>query len=376
MKVYADNSATTRPTVNVIKCINDTLLNTYGNPSSLHTQGIQANALLEDLRNNIAMTLNANKESILFTSCGSESNNYVFNSIVNKYGYNIEIMVSSIEHHSIINQCIDLGKKGVKILYIPVNYQGIVDLEYIRKNISDKTKLISVMYANNEIGTIEPIKEIVEIAHINNVLVHTDAVQIIGHISIDLSELNVDFLSASAHKFNGPKGVGFLFVRNISNISSLIYGGQQEKHLRGGTENIAYIYGMYTALKEHIDIMQISVKKLAEFDTYIRTYIQERFNNAFIITPHNHIPGFIAIAFENSNAEGLLNLLDLSGICVSSGSACNTKETIHSHVLEAIAIDKKYINGVIRISLSNDNTIEEVKYICDMLFKFVNLQQS
>ena len=275
------------------------------------------------------------------------------------------IVTSSIEHHAILNTCAFLERMGYEVVYLPVDHQGLVSPAALESAITPDTLLVSIMMANNEIGTVEPIKELAAIAHTHGVLFHTDAVQAVGHIPVDVNALGIDLLSASAHKFNGPKGTGFLYVRNGINIDPLLHGGGQETGMRSGTENVAGIVGMSTALEAHTRTISDDASQLET----LRSRLLAGLNGLdFIVNGgENHIPGSLSISFRGVEGEMLLHRLDLMGIAVATGSACNSKDTVISHVVRAIRVPDEYANGTIRITLGMDNGEEQVDKIAASL---------
>lgn len=371
--IYFDNAATTPLSSNAKKAMDIYWNIEFGNPSSLYSIGVHNKKVLQDCRQRIANCINAKPDEIYFTSCGTESDNWALKGTafqLKEKGNNI--IVSSIEHHAILNTCKFLEKMGFEITYLPVNEYGEVNAEVLRNAIKANTILISIMLVNNELGTIQNIKELCEIAHSKGILFHTDAVQAVGHIPVDVLELNVDMLSCSGHKFNGPKGIGFLYIKKGIKIEPLLNGGQQEKNMRAGTENIPLIIGMTTALEEHVT----SFSKNIPYINSLRAEIIQGLANAkidFIINgSNNYAPGILSISFKNSEGEVILHRLDLKGICISTGSACDSKNTNLSHVLEAIKCDKDYAFGTIRISLSEKNTVEEIHILIKNLIEILN----
>lgn len=366
--IYADNAATTRLDEKAFESMKPFLLNAYSNPSQPYSFARESKKALKAARESISKSIGANENEIFFTSCGTESDNWAIKMSVAENG---DIVTSAIEHHAIINACKVMEKLGRKVAYIPVNNQGIIDVEILEKSITDTTKIVSVMFANNEIGTIQPIDDIVKIAHKYGCIVHTDAVQAIGHVPIDVHKMGIDMLSASAHKFNGPKGIGFIYIREGVHISSFMDGGTQENGLRAGTENVASIVGMATALKNNCEEMNTIRQKL----TKLEKQLLDGLTNASLDYIHNgadnHIPGNISLSFCNCEGEAILHRLDLMGICVSTGSACDSQNTQLSHVIKAINIAEDYAYGTIRISLGKDNTEEDVKKIVNALKKII-----
>ena len=286
-----------------------------------------------------------------------------------------EVITCQIEHHAILRSTEMLKRLGYPVHYLPVDSQGIVQPDILRYHISNRTKLVSVMLSNNEVGTVEPVKELADIAHEYHALFHTDAVQSVGHIPIDVKDLNIDMLSASAHKFNGPKGIGFLYVKKGVQIYPFNDGGAQEFGMRAGTENIASIVGMATALKLNCDKISAHTEHLNRLETLLL----DKLNAANIDYRRNgatkHVPGNISLSFKGAQGEMLLHRLDLSGICISTGSACDSRNTQVSHVLRAMKVPEEYALGTIRISLGKENTEEDIERIANVLIKTLKLIQ-
>ena len=346
----------------------------YGNPSSLYSIGRKNKKVLEIERNNVAKALNASAKEIYFTSCGSESDNLAIKGIcyANKDKGN-HIITSSIEHPAVLNTCRTLEKEGFEVTYLKVNEGGLISIEELKNAIKDSTILISIMFANNEIGTIEPIKEIGKIAKNKNIYFHTDAVQAVGNIKIDVKELNIDLLSMSAHKFYGPKGVGALYVREGVKFNKIQDGGHQEKGKRAGTENIAGIVGIGEAIKIAYQNLDKYNNKLVELRDYFINKVKNNISNIKINGDmKQRLPGNINISFADIDGEELLLKLDEVGICVSTGSACSSGASDPSHVLIAIGLPTKLAYGSLRVTFGIDNTKEDVDFLVEHLIKIVN----
>lgn len=368
--IYADNAATTKLDIDAFEAMKPFLLDEYGNASQPYSFARKPKQALKEARAIIAQCINAEPEEIFFTSGGTESDNWAIKGTAFADYEKNTVITSQIEHHAILRACEDIEKLGYPVAYLPVTNEGVVTEASLNSVITPHTRLVSVMFANNEIGTIEPIKSLCKVAHSNGALFHTDAVQAVGHIHIDVKELGVDLLSASAHKFNGPKGVGFLYIKSGTEINSYISGGQQEFGLRAGTENVASIVGMAVALKNNVNRMCETEKHLRKLE---KALLQE-LNNChidFIRNGKNHLPGNISLSFKGANGETLLHRLDLMGIMVSTGSACDSVNNQVSHVLHAISLEDKYAEGTIRISLSNGNTIEDIQKIAKSITKIL-----
>ena len=364
-----DNSATTRISSEVLDSMMPYLTTGYGNPSSIYSIGRESRKAIESAREQVAKALNCDTNEIYFTSGGSESDNWAIKGVAfaneNKGKH---IITTSIEHHAVLHTCKYLEKYGFEITYLPVKSNGIIDINDLKKAIRKDTILISIMYANNEIGSIQPIKEIGEIAKENNIYFHTDAVQAIGNIPINLKELNIDLLSLSAHKFHGPKGVGVLYIRKGVKISNMIHGGGQEKNMRAGTENVAGIVGLGKA----IELATIDIEKKSKYLITLRERLIKGIMESIPDTilngdPINRLPGNVNVCFKYIEGESILLMLDMKGICASSGSACTSGSLNPSHVLLAIGLPHEIAHGSLRLTLSEENTQEEIEYVLETL---------
>lgn len=370
--IYADNAATTKLDIDAFEAMKPFLLDEYGNASQPYSFARKPKQALKEARTTIAQCINAEPEEIFFTSGGTESDNWAIKGIAFADSEKRAIITSQIEHHAVLRACEDIEKLGHPVVYLPVTKEGIVTTESLNSIITTSTLLVSVMYANNEIGTIEPIKELCEIAHRNGALFHTDAVQAVGHVHIDVKALGVDMLSASAHKFNGPKGIGFLYIKKGTPITSYASGGAQEFGMRAGTENIASIVGMAVALKKNCDNLAENIHHIENIESQLLDKLSS-FGLDYIRNGSlQHIPGNISLSFKNADGEALLHRLDLMGIFVSTGAACDTENTQTSHVIEAIGLGKDYAEGTIRISLSAYNSNQETNLIANALFTIMN----
>ncbi len=373
--IYADNAATTRLSEAALEGMLPYLREGFGNPSSLHGMGRAARRAVREARVAIAKAIGADADEIFFTSGGTESDNWAVKSVVEaKGGDGLNIVTSAIEHHAVLNACEAVARKGCEIRFLPVDSEGFIRLSQLPELMNQKTVLVSVMMANNEIGTIQDIQKIVKAAHAKGVLVHTDAVQAVGHIRFNVHDLGVDLLSASAHKFNGPKGIGFLYVKKGVVLPPLLNGGGQELGLRAGTENVAAIVGMSIALKEHLRQIARRSADVAELADLLRDGLRKlnpriRFNGHE--NPAWRHPGIVSITIPGQSGEGLLHILDLKGIAVSTGAACNSRETVSSHVLKAIGLSDNLARSTIRISFGHENTEADVMGIVEALSKVV-----
>ena len=371
MRVYADHAATTQLDTAAFEAMKPFLLNEFGNASQPYSFARTAKAALKSARATIAKCINADPDEIYFTSGGTESDNWAIKSTVLVFGDNRATITSQVEHHAVLHACHAVERMGFPVVYLRVDSKGVVQPDILVEHIGGSTKLVSIMYANNEIGTIQPIKELCEIAHSKGALFHTDAVQAVGHIPIDVKELNIDMLSASAHKFNGPKGIGFLYIKKGTQIAPYADGGAQEFGMRAGTENIASIVAMAVALEKNCNRMTCVNARLIELEKCLISQLQEAGLDFIRNGSNERIAGNISLSFRDSEGEMLLHRLDLMGISVSTGSACDSKNTQLSHVLEAIHVPEEYAKGTIRISLGYENTEEEITHIAASLIKIL-----
>lgn len=369
--IYADNAATTKLDIDAFEAMKPYLLEEYGNASQPYSFARKPKQALKEARAIIAHCINADPEEIYFTSGGTESDNWAVKGIAFAEAEKRSIVTSQIEHHAILRACETLEKHGYPVAYLPVNREGVVTAETLESLITSSTSLVSIMFANNEVGTIEPIKDLCEIAHKHGSLFHTDAVQAVGHVRIDVKELGVDMLSASAHKFNGPKGIGFLYVKKGTPISQYSNGGSQEFGLRAGTENVASIVGMAVALKKNCDAIEENAKHMGLLEAKLLDGLSESGVDFIRNGATQRVPGNISLSFRGADGEALLHRLDLMGISVSTGAACDTVNTQISHVLKAMGIDEAYAKGTIRISWGNNNTIEEAEILSEKLIRIL-----
>lgn len=374
--IYLDNAATTPMDPRVIDEINKHFNETYGNASSLHSLGNQAHRVLEKSREKVASLINADKDDIYFTSSGTESDNMAIKGVAlkNRERGN-HIITSVIEHHAVENPCKELEKQGFDVTYLPVDYYGMVSLDDLKKAITDKTILISIMFANNEIGTLEPIKDIGAIAKENDIIFHTDAVQAFGKVHIDVNEMNIDLLSASSHKLYGPKGVGMLYIRNQGKkkgwgkyIEPIMHGGGHEKKMRPSTENIPGIAGFAKAVELARDEMTEEIEGHTKLRDKIIKAIIENIEETYLYGhPTIRLPNNVNIGFKYIEGESILLSLDLEGIGASTGSACSSKSLEPSHVLRGIGIKTEDAHGSLRITVGRFTTDEEVDYFLEKL---------
>ncbi len=371
--IYLDNAATTRMKKEVLDEMIPYFIDKFENPSSIYSPSREINKSIEEARKVIADSINADSKEIYFTSGGSESDNWAIKGIaLLRKDKGKHIITSKIEHHAVLETCKYLEKEGFEITYLDVNEDGLISLEELEKSIREDTILVSIMSANNEIGTIEPIKEIGEICKKHNVLFHTDAVQAYGNIKIDVNEMNIDLLSTSAHKLHGPKGIGFLYVRKGTMLNPLIHGGSQERGKRAGTTNAPLIMGFKKAVELKFKDMDKNNKYVIE----LRDYLIKRIENEIPYCKLNgsrdkRLPGNINFSFIFIEGEGMLLKLDALGICASSGSACTSGSLDPSHVLLAIGLPHATAHGSLRISINEENTKEEIDYLVDNLKKII-----
>lgn len=369
--IYADNAATTKLDDEALRAMLPFLQEDYCNPSQPYSFARRAKEALKKAREGIATCINAAPEEIYFTSGGTEGDNWVIKCAGrDNVGKNV-VITSLLEHHAVLNACAAIKHFGDQVIYVKPTKTGTVTAESLLPVLSSKVRLVSIMMANNEIGSLQPIKALCEISHKYNALFHTDAVQAIGHTNIDVRELDIDLLTASAHKFNGPKGVGFVYVRKGTELTAWFNGGMQEKGLRAGTENIASIVGMAVALRNNIQDLEKNTRHIK----MLETVLLDKLNEYDICFRRNcgedNLPGIISLSFPNRDGETILHRLDLLGISVSTGAACDSVNTQISHVLQAINLDEKYAKGTIRISLGKNNTVDDVLYIAESLKKIL-----
>ena len=365
MQIYADNAATTKMSEAAMEAMTDGMRNWFGNPSSLYTIGQKAKEKLEEAREEIAAVINASPREIIFTSGGSEADNQALltAAINGKKQGKTHIISSAFEHHAILHTLKKLKKNGFEITLLPVHENGIIRLDELEQAIREDTCLVTIMTANNEIGTIQPVAEIGEICHRHGVLFHTDAVQAVGHLPIDVQAQHIDMLSASAHKFHGPKGVGFLYARKGIILQNLIEGGAQERGKRAGTENLPGILAMAAALKEAAAHMAQNNAHMTEIRDYLIKGLSEIPHSALNGDAAHRLAGNVNFSFEGIEGEGILLLLDQKGISASSGSACTSGALDPSHVLLAIGRIHDVAHGSLRLSIGEDITKEEADYV-------------
>ena len=365
--IYADNAATTRLDRDALDAMMPYLTEEYGNASQPYFFAKPAKKAIAPARETVAECIGAEPEEIFFTSGGTESDNWAVKSALFSKGSRRDVITSRIEHHAVLNACRSISDLGIPVSYLPVDPKGTVRPQTLKGIINGSTWLVSVMLANNEIGTIEPVQELCAIAHESGTLFHTDAVQAVGHIPIDVKKLGVDMLSASAHKFNGMKGSGFLYIRNGVKIHQYADGGSQEHGQRAGTENVASIVAMAAALRKNCARMAESSERLHKLEQVLLGRLSDEGIDYIRNGSENHLPGNVNISIKGANGEMLLHRLDLKGICVSTGSACDSVNQRLSHVIEAIGVPDEYAHGTLRITFGADNTEEEAAVIANAI---------
>ena len=371
--IYLDNAATTKTAPEVVEAMLPYFSEYYGNPSSIYAIAGKSKEAITKGREQIANVLGAKPEEIYFTAGGSESDNWALKATFEAYkNKGNHIITTKIEHHAILHTCEYLEKRGYEITYLPVDEYGSVSIDELKKAIRPDTILISVMFANNEIGSIQPIKEIGEIAHKHGVLFHTDAVQAFGQVPINVDEMNIDMLSSSGHKLNGPKGIGFLYIRKGVKIRSFVHGGAQERKRRAGTENVPGIVGFGKAVELAVASMDDRIRKETELRDYAIARIEKEIPYCRLNGDRTRrLPNNINFSFRFVEGESLLIMLDMKGICASSGSACTSGSLDPSHVLLAIGLPHEIAHGSLRMTLSAETTKEEIDYTIDNLKEIV-----
>ena len=373
--IYFDNAATTKIKTEVLNEMMPYLSMEYGNASSLYSIGRRAKRAIENSRKQVATLLNCNSNEIYFTASGSESDNMAIKGFAydNRDKGN-HIITSKIEHPAVLETCKNLEKQGFEVSFINVDENGRINLEELKKEIRPTTILISVMFANNEIGTIQPIKEIAQIAKSHNIVFHTDAVQAVGNVRIDVTNMNIDMLSMSGHKINAPKGIGALYIRNGIKVEKIINGGHQEKDKRAGTENVASIVGIGKACEIANRNLDSHIRNLTRLRDYYISRLQKEMPDKIRIngSMENRLPGNANVSFEGKDASEVIFKLDEKNICVSSGSACSSGKQEPSHVLTAIGVPEKYLKCAIRTTFGDNNTFEEIDYLIRNLKQIIN----
>lgn len=369
--VYADNAATTQLDIDAFEAMKPYLLQKYGNASQPYSFARQPRKAIQEARETIASCIGARPEEIFFTSGGTESDNWAIKGTAFRNYDHRATITTAFEHHAVLHACEAIERLGCPVAYMYPDSSGYISPETLERYITDEALLVSLMFANNEIGSIQPIKDLCNIAHAHGATFHTDAVQAIGHIDIDVNDLGVDMLSASAHKFNGAKGVGFLYIRKGTPISVYADGGTQEHGLRAGTENVAGIVSMAVALKKNVENMKANQKHIIGLERMLLDSLDES-GISYTRNGGDHtLPGIISLSFDGKDGEAILHRMDLMGVCISTGSACDSKNTEISHVLQAIRMPESLAKGTIRISLGKNNTEDDVYAIAVALRKIL-----
>lgn len=376
--IYLDNAATTKTAPEVVEAMLPYFSQHYGNPSSIYSLGAESKKAVTQAREIIAESLFCKTNEIYFTAGGSESDNWALKAAAEAYKEKGKhIITSKIEHHAILHTCEYLEKQGYEVTYLDVDEKGMVDPTQLENAIREDTILISIMFANNEIGTIEPIKEIGAIAKKHHVIFHTDAVQAFGQVPINVDEYNIDMLSASGHKLNGPKGIGFLYIRTGLKLRSFVHGGQQERGRRAGTENVPGIVGLGAAVKRAFSIMEEKTAKETELRDYFIEQLETKIDHCWLNGDRIHrLPNNVHFGFEFVEGESLLIKLDMAGICASSGSACTSGSLDPSHVLLAIGLPHERAHGSLRLTLSEEITKEDVDYTVSVIKETVEYMRN
>lgn len=372
-KVYLDNAATTALSPRVLEAMLPYFTQHYGNPSSVHAFGREAKQGLDRARDQVAKALHCDPSEVIFTGCGTESDNAVLVGVAQRYGNKGKhIITTNVEHHAILHTCEYLEKQGYSVTYLPVDQDGLVTAEQVAAAIRPDTILVSIMFANNEVGTIMPIQEIGAVCKEKGVLFHTDAVQAVGHIPVDVQAMHIDMLSLSAHKFHGPKGVGALYCRKGIRLPSYIMGGAQEKGRRAGTENVAGIVGLGAAIELATEQLEENRAKMTALRDRLMTGIQARISEVKLNGhPTNRLPNNVNFSFKYIEGESILLMLDMNGIAASSGSACTSGSLDPSHVLLALGLPHEIAHGSVRLTLGDETTEEDIDYTIDVLEKTV-----
>jgi len=368
-KIYLDHSATSPVRPEVAQVMWQFLTEKFGNPSSLHSFGREAKENLENARNQVANAINSQANEIIFTSGGTEADNMAILGVAGRYAdKGRHIITSAIEHHAVLHTCQNLEKQGFKVTYLPVDEYGIISMDDLQKALTPETILITIMHANNEVGSIQPIAQVGALARERAIIFHTDAVQSLGKLPIDVQKMNIDLLSASGHKIYGPKGVGFLYARKGVRLSSLVYGGAQERKHRAGTENMPGIMGLGKAVELVMGEMATEMPREAKLRDDLIKGLQERITHVKLNGhPTQRLAGNVNLSYEYVEGESILLALDMAGIAASSGSACTSGSIDPSHVLLAMGLSHEVAHGSVRMTLGRDNTEEDIQYVLEVL---------
>ena len=371
-QVYADNAATTRLDEVAFEAMLPWLKDNYGNASQPYSFAREQKKALAAARETIAACIGANPEEIFFTSGGTESDNWVIKSSAFADVDRRATITSAFEHHAILRSCATIERLGYPVAYLRPTADGLILVDTLRRIITKRTRLVSVMFANNELGAVQPVKDLCAVAHEYGALFHTDAVQAVGHIPIDVHDLGIDYLSASAHKFNGPKGIGFLYIRKGADLLPYADGGSQEKGKRAGTENLASIVGMAAALRENCCAMDKNIQHVRSLEKRLLAGMREASVKFIRNGGSNTLPGLLSLSFPGKDGEAIMHRMDLMGISISTGAACDSVNTQKSHVLDAINLEDELAFGTIRISLGRYNTESDVDLIVSCLSRILN----
>ena len=369
--IYADNAATTKLDNKAFEAMIPWLTEEYGNASQPYVFARKPKKALQEARLTIAQCINALPEEIYFTSGGTESDNWAIKGSAFDDAEKRATITSAIEHHAVLNACAAIERLGYPVAYVYPQKDGVITSRALSSIITDRTRLVSIMFSNNEIGTVNPIKELAQVAHDHGAIFHTDAVQTVGHVAIDVQKLGIDMLSASAHKFNGPKGIGFLYIKKGTPIARFNDGGAQELGMRAGTENVAAIVGMAAALKANTEMIDKTRDFLISLESLLINELNAKKIDYLRNGSQNHIPGNISLSFKGCDGEAILHRMDLKGISISTGSACDSVNTQISHVISAIGVPEEYAQGTVRISLGKYNTEDDVLNIAQALSEIV-----
>ena len=371
-RVYADNAATSPMDPEALEAMASCIRDIYANPAQHYSPARQAKRLLDSSREVIADCIGAHPDEIFFTSGGSESNNWAIKGTFRPDDGRHTILTSTIEHHSVLLAADSMSELGEKNVHVSPDGNGVVQPEYLVQALDDSVRLVSIMMANNEVGSIQPISELCRIAHRNGALFHTDAVQAVGHIPINVEELDIDMLSASAHKFNGPRGFGFLYVRRGTYLKPLIHGGAQQDGMRAGTDNLPSAYAASIALRNNCKSMGSNADRLQGLEKQFLSILNDSSIDYIQNGSDEHIPGLISISIKGRDGEALLNRLDLMGFSISTGSACNSGNAELSHVIKTMGVDGSYASGTVRISFGKYNTVSEVERLARSLVRIAS----
>lgn len=369
--IYADNAATTKLDNEAFEAMIPWLTEEYGNASQSYAFARKPRKALLEARATIAKCINALPEEIFFTSGGTESDNWAIKGSAFDDAEKRATITSAIEHHAVLNACAAIERLCYPVAYVYPQKDGVITSRALSSIITDRTRLVSIMFSNNEIGTVNPIKELAQVAHDHGAIFHTDAVQTVGHVAIDVQKLGIDMLSASAHKFNGPKGIGFLYIKKGTPIARFNDGGAQEFGMRAGTENVAAIVGMAAALKANTEMIDKTRDFLISLESLLINELNAKKIDYLRNGSQNHIPGNISLSFKGCDGEAILHRMDLKGISISTGSACDSVNTQISHVINAIGVPEEYAQGTVRISLGKYNTEDDVLNIAQALSEIV-----